>query len=95
MDQKKVFEQVIEFQKGVFDNSFNALEKLQEQGETMVKTFLSQASWLPEENRNAVADWLKACKKAQTEYKITVDANFDKVKKLFESPKPDKLGDES
>jgi hypothetical protein len=89
MDQKLVFKQIIDFQKGTFDNSFTALERLQEQGETMVNTFLTQAGWLPEEGRKVITDWIDAYKKARTEFKDTVDGNFKKVEEFFESAKYD------
>ena len=89
MDQKHVFKQIIDFQKGTFDNSFNALAKLQEQGEAMVNTFLSQAGWLPEEGKKVITEWIEAYKKARTEFKETVDGNFKKVQDFFESTKSD------
>lgn len=89
MDQKHVFKQIIDFQKGTFDNSFNALAKLQEQGEVMVNTFLSQAGWLPEEGKKVITEWIEAYKKARTEFKETVDGNFKKVQDFFESTKSD------
>ncbi|MFO8084798.1 MAG: hypothetical protein R6U27_10825 [Desulfobacterales bacterium] len=89
MDQKHVFKQIVDFQKGTFDNSFNALAKLQEQGETMVTTFLNQAGWLPEEGKKVITEWLEAYKKARIEFKDTVDSNFKKVEEFFESNKYD------
>jgi polyhydroxyalkanoate synthesis regulator phasin len=89
MDRKKVLQKLIEFQKGTFDNSFDALAKLQDQGENMVDTFLSQAPWLPEESRKAAADWMKAYKKARDDFKKTVDANYEKVADFFDSADTD------
>jgi hypothetical protein len=89
MDQKKVFKQMVEFQKGAFDNSFDALAKFQEQGEAMVNAFLAQAAWLPEEGRRAVTDWMDSYKKARADFRDVVDANFEKVKEFFDSEKID------
>lgn len=89
MDQKKVFQQIIQFQKATFDNSFAGLTRLQEQGETMVDTFLARSSWLPEEGRKAVADWMTAYGKARADFKETVDANFDKIMDFFENAETD------
>jgi polyhydroxyalkanoate synthesis regulator phasin len=85
MDQKKLFKQMIDFQKASFDNSFNALAKIQEQGEKMVDMFLNQAGWLPEEGKKAVQEWMKAYKKGREDLKGTVEDNFKKVKDFFGS----------
>jgi sugar-specific transcriptional regulator TrmB len=85
MDQKHLFKQIIDFQKNTFDNSFNALATLQEQGETMIKASLNQAEWLPAEGKKAITEWLEAYKKARTEFKNTVDNNYKKVQEFFDS----------
>lgn len=83
MEQKKLFKQMIDFQKATFDNSFNALTTLQEQGEKMVNTFLEQAVFLPEEGKAAVKKWVDAYKEGRTKYKDAVDQNFKKVEDYF------------
>ena len=83
MDQKQLFKQIVDFQKATFDNSFNALTKLQEQGEKMVDMFTTQASWLPEEGKKVISDWVQAYKKGRDDFKTTVESNFDKVKEYF------------
>ncbi|MDX9817484.1 MAG: hypothetical protein RBT16_01125, partial [Desulfococcus multivorans] len=62
MDQKKVFKQMIDFQKTTFDNSFSAMTTLQEQGEKMMTAFLDQAAFLPDEGKAAVKKWIDAYK---------------------------------
>jgi polyhydroxyalkanoate synthesis regulator phasin len=89
MDQKHLFKQIIDFQKATFDNSFNALATLQEQGETMISTSLNQAEWLPEEGKKVIKEWLDTYKKARSEFKNTVDGNFKKVQEFFDSTKTD------
>lgn len=89
MDQKYLFKQIIEFQKTTFDNSFDALAKLQEQGESIINNSLKQAEWLPEEGKKAIKEWLQAYKKARAEFKNTVDSNFTKVQEFFEGTKTD------
>lgn len=83
MDQKKMFKQMIDFQKATFDNSFNAMTSLQEQGEKMVKAFLEQAVFLPEEGKAAVKKWVDAYKDGRIKYKAAVDENFKKVEDYF------------
>ncbi|GBC63606.1 hypothetical protein DENIS_4604 [Desulfonema ishimotonii] len=83
MDQKQLFKQMLDFQKSTFDNSFAAMTTLQEQGEKMVDTFLDQASWLPEDGRKAVDNWLSAYKDGRMKFKETVEENFKKVENYF------------
>lgn len=83
MDQKMLFRQMIDFQKATFDNSFKAMATLQEQGENMVGMFLDQASWLPDEGKKAVTDWIGAYKKGREDFRGAVEENFGKVQEYF------------
>jgi len=83
MDSSKIAKQMIDFQKTTFDNTFNAVVLLQEQAETMANTILDQATWMPEEGRKAISDWVKAYKKGREEFKKVVDDNFKKVEDFF------------
>ena len=83
MDSSKIAKQMIDFQKTTFDNTFNAMVLLQEQAETMANTVLDQATWMPEEGRKAINDWVKAYKKGREEFKKVVDDNFKKVEDFF------------
>ena len=78
-----MFKQMINFNKTAIDNSFNAMVNLQEQTETMVNTFLEQATWLPDEGKKVTIDWIKAYKKACEDFKKTIDDNFKKVEDFF------------
>ncbi|MGD2028571.1 MAG: hypothetical protein PVG86_01430 [Desulfobacterales bacterium] len=83
MDSSKIAKQMIDFQKTTFDNTFNAMVLLQGQAETMANTILDQATWMPEEGRKAINDWVKAYKKGREEFKKVVDENFKKVEDFF------------
>lgn len=83
MDQSAYLRQMIEFQKTTVDNSFNALKMVQEQTEKIAKSFLDQATWLPEEGRKVVDQWVNAYRKGQEDYKKVVDDNFKKVEDYF------------
>jgi hypothetical protein len=83
MDSSKIAKQMINFQKTTFDNTFNAMVLLQEQAETMANTILGQATWMPEEGRKAINDWVNAYKKGREEFKKVVDENFKKVDDFF------------
>jgi hypothetical protein len=83
MDQKKLFKQMLDFNKSAFENSFNAMVMLQEQTERAGNTILDQATWLPEEGRKAVQDWIDAFKKGREEFKSMVDENYKRVEAYF------------
>lgn len=83
MDQKQIFKQMVEFNKGAFNNSFNAMVMIQDQTETLANTMLSQASWMPEEGQKAIRDWVESFKKGREEYKKAIDDAFGKVEEFF------------
>ncbi len=83
MDQKVLFKQMIDFHKATFDNSFNAMTTLQEQGEKMVGMFLDQAAWLPEEGKKIIREWTDTYKKGRLEFRKNVEAQFEKVENYF------------
>jgi len=84
MDQKQIAKQMIQFNKSAFDNSFNAMTMVYDQNEKMLGTFLEQASWLPEEGRKAITDWMTSYKKGVEDFKALVDGNYKKVEDYFE-----------
>lgn len=71
-------QQVMEFQKTAFENSYNAMLMVQGQMEKMTETFFSSNKLFPEESMKVVQEWLAAFKKAQEEFKKNVDENFKK-----------------
>ena len=83
MDQKQIFRQMVDFNKGAFNNAFNAMVMVQDQTETLASTMLSQASWMPEEGQKAIREWVDTFKKGREAYKQTVDEAFKKVEEFF------------
>ena len=83
MEPGNVAKQMIDFHKTTFNNTFNAMVMLQEQTEKMVNTFLEQATWLPEEGKKVINEWVKAYKKGREDFKKTVDENFKRVEDFF------------
>ena len=79
MDQKQIFKQMVDFNKGAFNNAFNAMVMIQDQNETLATTMLNQATWMPEEGKKAVKEWVDTFKKGREEYKKTVDEAFKKM----------------
>ncbi len=80
-----MYKQMVDFQKATFDNSFIAMIKMQEQGEAMLNVFLNQASWLPEEGKKNIKDWVKSNQTARDDFQKTVNENFKVVEKYTQS----------
>ena len=83
MDQKLIAQQMIQFNKTAFDNSFNAMSMVYEQSEKMLGTFLQQATWIPEEGRKAIETWMQTYKKGCEDFKKMADTNYQKVEEFF------------
>lgn len=83
MDQKQMAKQMIQFNKMAFDNSFNAMTLVYEQNEKMANAFLEQATWMPENGKNAINQWMDAYKKGCDDFKKAVDDSYQKVEAYF------------
>lgn len=83
MDQKQIAKQMIQFNKNALDNSFKAMTMVYEQNEKMVETMLEQSTWLPENGRKAIQDWMSAFKTGCDDFKKMLDSNYAKVEEFF------------
>lgn len=83
MEPAKITKQMIDFQKATFDNTFNAMVMLQEQTEKMARSIMDQATWLPDEGKKAIDEWVKAYKKGRESFKKTVDESFSRIEEIF------------
>jgi polyhydroxyalkanoate synthesis regulator phasin len=83
MDPKQIAQQVIQFNKTAFDNTFDAITVLQEQTEKLIAMYMDQTPLLPEEGKKVIADWMKAYKEGRKEFKTAVDENYKKVEEFF------------
>ena len=85
MDQKQLVKQVLDFNKSTFDNAYNTMVMMQEQSESLGRTTLEQASWLPEEGRKVINDLADAYKKGRDDFKKGVDEAYKKVDQYFKT----------
>ena len=83
MEMNKIAKQMVDFNKAIIDNSFNALAMVQEQTEKMTAIFLNQLPGIPEEGKKAIDEWMKACKSGRDRFKKSLDMNFEKVATIF------------
>ena len=87
MEPNAMLKQMLAFNKTAYDNSFNAMLMIQEQNAKMVDTFLEQASWMPDEGKKLIRDWVNAYKKGCEDFKKVADENYQKVDKFFAGQK--------
>jgi len=83
MEPLKLAKQMIDFNKATFDNSFNTMVLIQEQMEKMVNSFLEQSTWLPEEGKKILNEWVATYKKGREEFKKVVNESYKKVDSYF------------
>lgn len=86
MDQKDVYRQLVKFNKQTFENTFNALVALQDQSEALFNGMLEKATWLPEDGRKAIGDWVKAYKKNREDFRNSVNDGFRKLEEFVAGP---------
>lgn len=83
MENMKIAKQMLDFHKTTFDNTFHSVSAVQEQTEKMMNSYVMQASWLPEETKNAITNWVNVYKKGREDFKKTADQNYEKVAQYF------------
>ena len=83
MEQFDAIKQMVQFNKNAFDQGYNAMEMLRNQNEKMTNSLLDQATWLPEEGKKAVNEWMQLYKKGCDDLEKTADQHYKNAEKLF------------
>ena len=83
MDQSIFIKQFMDFNRTTFNNMLNAIDLFQQQSEGMTASLLDQATWVPDEGKKAIKDWIDSVKKGREDFKKIVDDNFSKVEDSF------------
>lgn len=84
METVKFTKQMIDFQKTVFDNSFNVLTVMQTHGENVLNGLLKQFPWVTKENKKPFDDSVAFMQNAGEEYKKNVDQLFANLSELVD-----------
>jgi len=74
--------QIIDFNRNTFDGGFKAMTMFQDQTEKTFHSMLDQASWIPEDSKKMLNEWLNNCKKGRDELKKMMDEGFNKFEEL-------------
>lgn len=86
METTKFAKQTFDFYKSSFNNTFNAMMMLQEQGQKVVDMYLEQTTGFPEEGKKAINEWIKAYKKGSADFKSAVDESFKRIEGFVAEP---------
>jgi hypothetical protein len=75
--------QMIDFQKAVFNNTFNGIAFMQDYSQNMMDGFMRQFPWVTEQNKKPLKDTVELMKKARTDYKNAVDQGFNQLENMI------------
>jgi hypothetical protein len=83
MEHTQITKSVIDFQKMSFNTWYNAACMIQDQAVSTMDTMLNQASWIPEEGRNSIHEWVSSAQEERNRFKEYVDKGFQAMEKAF------------
>ena len=95
MEPKQIIKQMIDFNRASFNNNYDMLVMIQDHAERMTGCFLRQSGWFPEEGKNILTEWSKACKKGQEEMKKHIHTGLNKIEEIFPAPSPQAVSDQA
>lgn len=81
---RKIFKQMVDFNKDSTIALYNNMSIFQNQTENMTNLLLYQATWIPEEGKNIITECSKACKKNLNDSKRKMEIGFDKISDLLD-----------
>lgn len=84
METTQFAKQSLQFQKTIFENSFNAMILAQDQTEKLVRTYLDQLPWVNDDGRKALQTSVDMAKKARDDFKNAVEEGYKKFEELLE-----------
>jgi hypothetical protein len=83
MEHYELFKQMSQFNKTAFDSSYNAMAMFREHNQKMATSLLDQATWMPEQGKKAITEWMKSYNKGCEDFKKIVDQNYQNLEKYF------------
>jgi 4-alpha-glucanotransferase len=83
MEHYQFLKQMTQFNKTAFDSSYNAMCMFREHNQKMATSLLDQATWMPEQGKKAITEWMKSYNKGCEDFKKIVDQNYQNLEKYF------------
>lgn len=87
MEYENITKQVIDFQKMSFSNWYDTVAMLQDQATSAMDLAMDQNTWMPEEGRKAIQNWVSACQKERGRLKSYIDEGFAGLEKIMTESK--------
>lgn len=82
MEPIQIAKEMIGLQKTLFDNTYNAVTVMQQQGEDLLKTTLEQSPWLPISSKNAYLYCADFYSKYLENLKSMADLGFAEIERI-------------
>jgi len=79
MEQNKILKQMTDFNKLMFEKTFESVAMIQDKTDEMTMKMMDQNAWMPAESKKAAEEWSKMFKKGRIEFKKAVDDGFSKM----------------
>jgi len=85
MENKEIVKQMMDFHKTLFENSFSATAKYQNQTEKLLKTFIDNIPGISDEGKKVIDQWSDAYKKGIDDLKKIIDEGYAKAGEFLEN----------
>lgn len=83
MDPKQINKQMMNFNKSVFDQTFQMMKILHDHTEDTVLRFLEKSNWITADSKKVIIEWTKVCKTGSEYFKNCADENYKKITDYF------------
>jgi hypothetical protein len=83
LEQKQLFQQVIELNQATLNNVFDAMALLQDRFENIANGAMDLAPGLPDKKRQAIKNWAELFKDGRDNMQQHMNYSFEQVEKLF------------
>jgi hypothetical protein len=89
MNGTDIFKNMLQFNKTVFENTYNAMTLMQDQAEKTFESLWDQNNVLPKDGKNLIDEWTKVYKTGRESLKHYTDAAFNKAEAFFSETRND------
>ncbi len=84
MAATQMAKQMIDFQKSILNNSYNALTVIQNQTETMINSYAEQLPWMTDEVKTQLTQNFEQARKAGEEFKKAIDDGYARFEAMLD-----------
>lgn len=83
MNQSDLIKQAINFNHSSFSSAYDATVMVQDQFEKVATSIMDQASWMPEEGRKAIDNYVGIYKSGRDQFKKYMDDSFKRAEEVL------------